>query len=174
MEARNAEGARQLDGPPRHRKRQRSSSTSSYLEPAVFDHLMAGAGDDTRKRRNSHGRQQHSINTKHERHQESPASESDGSSESQATLAQQSCLYERRPRHKTKEDRYELKQEKERKRPKKDKNKSTRRQSRSAKTGASLLHDFRAKNVASERLTVRTVTQLYSRRRTCDRTNLTS
>lgn len=174
MEARNGEGARQLDDPPRHRKRQRSSSTSSYLEPAVLDHVMAGDGDNTRKKRNSHGRQQHAVNTKHEKHQESLISESDGSSESQATLAQQSYHYERRPRHKTKEDRYELKQEMGRKTPKKDKNKSTRRQSRSAKTGASLLHDFRAKNVASERLTVRTVTQLYTRRRTCDRTNLTS
>ena len=100
------------------------------------------------------------MSSKHERHHEPPPSDSGGLSESQETLAQQPRLYERRPRHKTRVDRYELKHEKQRKKPEKEKKRRARRQPRNAKTGATLLHDFSADNVASERLTVGSVKYL--------------
>lgn len=158
METKDPEGARQLSDPAKQRKRHRSSSTSSYLEPAILDNVVDGDDEHTGRDKTSRSRRRHAVSSEHERDQEISSLESSGSSGSEVTLAQQPRSYERRPRHKTKEDRYELKHEKKRKRPEKDKKKSTRRQLRNAKTGATLLHDFTAQNVASERLTVCSVT----------------
>ncbi|MCJ1242917.1 hypothetical protein MMC30_000113 [Trapelia coarctata] len=160
METKDPEGVRLLNDPAKQRKRHRSSSTSSSLEPAALDHVIDGDDENIRKNHNSRNRRHQAVNSHQERHHERPTSASSRSSESEATLAKQPRPYERRPRHKTKEDKYELKHGKERKRPEKEKKKSTRRQSRNSKTGATLLHDFTAENVTSERLTLRPTSKL--------------
>lgn len=66
--------------------------------------------------------------------------------------------YERRPRHKTREDRYELKENKKRNTSKADEKaarpKSKKSKKRKEKSGAALMHGFSAACVDSERLTV--------------------
>ena len=65
-----------------------------------------------------------------------------------------------RSRHRTRKDRYELKEVKEAKKRKKkkkkneDPSKKERKRKRKEKSGAALMHDFRAKNVAHDSLTV--------------------
>lgn len=67
--------------------------------------------------------------------------------------------YERRPRNRTRENRYELKQGEEAKKRKKKKDegapKKERKRRRREKSGAALMHGFTAPNVAHDRLTVR-------------------
>ena len=66
--------------------------------------------------------------------------------------------YERRSRHKTREDRYEVKQGKthkeENKQELKKKNKKQGKRKRKEKSGAALMSSFSAKNIARDRLTV--------------------
>ena len=164
METKDPEGAHQPNDPAKQRKRHRSSSTSSVLEPAVLDYVIDRDDENFQQDYTSRNHGRHAMRSNQERHRERPSSESGKSSESEATLVQGPRSYERRPRHKTKEDKYELKHGNERKRPEKQKS-SSRRQSRNAKTGATLLHNFTAENVASKRLTVCSVTQLHSMRR---------
>lgn len=130
----------------RKRKR-RHSSVSSYLEPATF----AGhteVGDD-----GCH-------------HMKAPVSQGlnaelspDTSVIKSIPQAKPNKAYERKPRHKTRENRYELKQVKEAKTRKKKKHegapKKERKRKRMEKSGASLLHNFTAQNVAHDRLTLR-------------------
>lgn len=141
---------------PRKRRR-RKSSTESYLEPAEIhnrtesDHDGRSLVKTTEFKSNSHLR---------------PKSCSEPNSESSVrtlpTPEKPSVLYERRPRHKTREDRYELKEEDTAKREKKRKasgNNLTKRKlkkpKRKEKSGAALMHDFSAQNVSNDRLTVR-------------------
>ena len=72
--------------------------------------------------------------------------------------------YERRPRHKTKADKYEIKQDgnkSTKKREKKEKktsaSKRDKRPKRKERSGDALVHTFSAPNVAQDRLTVSTV-----------------
>ena len=66
--------------------------------------------------------------------------------------------YERRPRHKTREDRYEVQQPKERKKKvttrTTEKAKPANRRRNRIKSGGVLMHDFNAPNVQNDRLTV--------------------
>ena len=65
--------------------------------------------------------------------------------------------YERRPRRKTREDRYEPKQvrkAKEKSATKKEPGKKDKKWRRKESSGAALLHDFKAPNVSHDRLTV--------------------
>ena len=72
--------------------------------------------------------------------------------------------YERRPRHKTKNDKYELKQDGKRpsKRKKKSEESTTnvpkkgKKRKRKERSGDALMHNFSAPNVAQNRITVRT------------------
>lgn len=156
MDLKQLDSEKRLDltGTMRYRKRKRSSSATSYLEPAVADDpIEAGNdvrdGDATRSLPNAGPGEEIEI-----------SSSSSALSSSSPSPVKPAKTYERRARRKTKEDRYELKQDKkakkERVKGKKTKNKeaSRKRQKSSKKSGATLLHNFTAKNVASERLTV--------------------
>jgi hypothetical protein len=66
--------------------------------------------------------------------------------------------YERRPRRRTREDRYELKEAGKRKKlsnEKEPENKKRKRRKCKGKTSVVILHDFSAENVEADRLTVR-------------------
>lgn len=68
-------------------------------------------------------------------------------------------MYERRSRHKTKEDCYDLKQAKKRNQAKERKNgvgdrRKKKKRKDARKSGAALMQDFNAGNVKAERLTV--------------------
>lgn len=142
----------------RKRKR-RHSSVSSYLEPATF----AGhteVGDD-----GCH-------------HMKAPVSQGlnaelspDTSVIKSIPQAKPNKAYERKPRHKTRENRYELKQVKEAKTRKKKKHegapKKERKRKRMEKSGASLLHNFTAQNVAHDRLTVRLLLPIAVKVQSC-------
>lgn len=85
----------------------------------------------------------------------------DVSSPSDATIAlpeKPLKTYERRPRHKTREDHYELKENKKRAAAKADEKaaprKSKKSRKRKEKSGAALMHGFSAACVDSDRLTV--------------------
>ena len=75
-------------------------------------------------------------------------------------LSPEKLSYERRPRHKTRQDRYELKgnnkdSEKMKQATKKDRGeKKQKKHKRKEKSGTALMHDFAAQNVAHDRLTV--------------------
>lgn len=133
-------------------KRQHSrSSTSSYLESAAASDLTrsehvddAGVSEQKLDRRTT---------TRYDL----------GASPNTVTLAFPDKLhqtYERRPRRKTREDRYELKEAKanfggKRAKAKDRDKKKHRKRRRTEKSGTALMHDFSAKNVSHERLTVR-------------------
>jgi len=147
---------------PRKRKR-RESSTSSYLEPARLDSLITNehayhdSGDEMEaaKERSRHPEIDSAW---------SP-SQSQPSTMAEPPRRKQSESYERRPRHKTREDLYELKANSSTKRKKPAKKarkdgeeKRSKRQKYKEKSGAALMHSFTAQNVAHDRLTVRFLT----------------
>ena len=142
---------------PRKRRRSRSS-TSSYLEPAAVNDLSE----------NDHSRPTHApkIRTATMR----PALDDKGKN-SLIRASQVSEVmspspekplksYERRPRHKTRLDRYEPTEDNRhgkqtKQTSKKDRGeKKQKKHKRKEKSGAALLHDFAAQNVAHDRLTV--------------------
>lgn len=132
-------------------KRRRSPSvTSSYLEPAACF------------RQDKTGTKAHAAtNGKVERHRIKHNSSITSSHSSSATVASPEKpmkSYERRPRHKTREDRYEIKHGKKRDKSKDAEKitlgKSRRKRKRVDKSGAALMHSFLANNVEPERLTV--------------------
>lgn len=143
----------------RLQKRRRSrSSTSSYLEPAVTNDLS----------NNDHAHSSHPTTSRPANtqptlgdgvHYSSPTASKD----SELLLPPPETLlkpYEKRPRHKTRIDRYELKESsKHSKNTKKDakkdrKEKKTKKSQRREKSGAALMHSFAAQNVVHDRLTV--------------------
>ena len=146
------------------RKRRRSpSSTSSLLEPAL---LSDEPQDDCRDGRDGKVGKVFSSRKRDVRHrEETPQSSSEPSQLSRDTLIlpeKPAKIYEKRPRHKTKEDRYEIKQHKvaaKQKKGKKDRKKGEAKKDKKSKvhrkSGAALIHDFAAQNVAQDRLTVR-------------------
>ena len=140
---------------PRKRKR-KASSTISYLEPAVVDELPdAQDGKWTPFER--------------ERTRRLPSGDDDGGLKypseflrrpDQTTLLPEKPAgsYERRPRHKTREDRYELKdgtRDKKKVAKKDSQEKKQKKHKRREKSGAALMHSFTAQNVSHDRLTVR-------------------
>ena len=145
------------EDPVRLRKRKRkASSTISYLEPAVVDELT----DAENGKWKPHDR---------EGTRRLPPSDDDGDlkplseflrrRDQTTTLPDEHAgLYERRPRHKTREDRYELKdgtREKKKVANKDSQGKKQKKHKRREKSGGALMHNFTAQNVAHERLTVR-------------------
>ncbi|MCJ1468972.1 hypothetical protein MMC07_007603 [Pseudocyphellaria aurata] len=141
------------------RKRKRKiSSISSYLEPATFV-VHPEVGDDDGDHTKAPGL--HVLDA------DLDGSASRSFDDSPHSLAIKSIsrekvnkVYERRPRHKTRESRYEVNQVKEaKKRKKKDENmpKKDRKRKRKCKekSGATLMHNFTAQNVAHNRLTLR-------------------
>lgn len=141
----------------RKRKR-RHSSMSSYLEPATFV-IHTDVGDQ--------GCDQNNAPVSQELNAElSPTS-------AIKSIPQEKLNrdYGRRPRHKTREDRYELKQVKEAGKRKREKDegapKKNRKRRRIEKSGASLMHDFTAQNVTHDRLTVRLLPTIDVRLKSC-------
>ena len=145
------------EDPLRHRKRKRKpSSTISSLEPAVVDELPdARAGKWTPIER--------------ERTRRLPPCDDDGELKSlsgfvrrpdQTTIFPENLAasYERRPRRKTREDRYELKdgiRDKKKAAKKDSQEMKQKKRKRREKSGAALMHSFTAQNVSHDRLTVR-------------------
>ena len=143
--------------PTRQRKRRRkASSTTSYLEPAAPEGFTDG----------ENGQQRPDYRLEPSKHTPSEADDSCSSRRSQritpakVSLERPTKSYERRPRHKTREDRYELKEATSGKRKvaREDgerKKKKQKKHKRREKSGAALMHDFTAQNVSHDRLTVR-------------------
>ena len=147
-----------LKAQSRVRKRRRRMSMSSHLEPAAANDLS-----DNRHDRPSQPMTLPTVSIR-------PACERGGMNRSPAMSQSSGVLllspqkplksYERRPRHKTRPDRYELKENERHGKPaklaKKDSrdNKKQKKQKRKEKSGAALMHDYAAQNVAYDRLTV--------------------
>lgn len=135
------------------RKRKRSFSVSSNLEPATFPICRDVENDDRGKIKSfvPSGVIAEKDNTFSEL--------SDGSYESSSLVSDvPRPSYERKGRHKTREYYYELKQAKVTKKPrekKKEHNPKEKKCKRRNKSGSALMHEFAAENVAFDRLTVR-------------------
>ncbi|KAK0515703.1 hypothetical protein JMJ35_001737 [Cladonia borealis] len=144
------------EDPLRTRKRKRkASSTISYLEPALVDELPdAQDGKLTPIER--------------ERTKKLPPGDDDGELKSLSEIVprpdQTTALpekpagsYERRPRRKTREDRYELKdgtRDKKKVAKKDNQEMKQKKHKRREKSGAALMHSFTAQNVSHDRLTL--------------------
>ena len=141
-----------VDAGRRH-KRRRTSSETSYLELAKTrkPHSPKEYGE----------KKHHKCHASTKRHEDDSDmievySDTDKSSASAASsLVRPSRTYMRRSRHKTKDDKYNVHQEKSaRQRKEKRERKRTKHRHRE-KSGTALLQNFSANNVAQERLTVR-------------------
>ena len=140
-------------------KRRRSrSSTSSYLEPAA-----ANTFSDNDHARSSHSTILGNVGTRPALGDEgnnSPPTVSKDSGVLQPPTEKLSVSYSKRPRHKTRKDRYELKEssrprEKTKQDTKKNRTKKKpKKPKRKEKSGAALMHGFAAQNVVHDRLTV--------------------
>ncbi|MCJ1283674.1 hypothetical protein MMC26_003005 [Xylographa opegraphella] len=158
MEAKGLQGDDQLKVAVSRNKRKRASSSSSYLGPAIADAHTAYQHD-----RGGHSPDGDAKVRGDKRGLTILASAISDASMSQvaSSPAKPSKSYERRARHKTKEDRYELKHGVTNvQAPKERKTMKSTRPSRKEKTGAALLHNFAADNVSSDRLTLRPGTSL--------------
>ena len=139
------------------RKRRRSpSSASSFLESAVLLEKPQNESVNCKVSRSHKRRHQYEDLSS-----QSFSGSSQSSSETAMSPEKPTKTYERRSRHKTKEDRYELKQNKvmeKQKKQRKDKKKGEAKKEKKPrlckKSGAALVHDFEAHNVAQDRLTV--------------------
>ncbi|KAI4166686.1 MAG: hypothetical protein LQ343_007839 [Gyalolechia ehrenbergii] len=135
----------------RKRRRRSPSATSSYLEPAAcFRRDSKGPGN------------QRDVEAETDRHlvqHNNVAIPSRSSSATVVSPEKPAKGYEKRSRHRTREDRYVLKQDKKRDKPKEGGKvtglKAKRRRKRTEKSGAALMHNFSANNVEPERLTLK-------------------
>ena len=140
----------------RPRKRKRHASSSNFdLEPAYQDDTLNRKYDNFQTAeppgRKAKGRRLAEVAT------ESLSEISSGSTHAKAPR-QFTEPYTRKPRHRTKEDHYELKDQNGKKKhsTKQDKRaeKKPKSRRRKEKSGAALMHDFSAQNVSHDRLTV--------------------
>lgn len=140
--------------PASGRKRKRNvPSTSSDVEPATF---QTHAGLET------NGCVHRSIDSGSANNAELKETVRDSNNSYPDDLSTQSCgrtgkTYGRKPRRKTREDRYDLKEDKvirKPRTPKKSHYARERAEKRRKKSGSGMMHDFSAKNVAPKRLTV--------------------
>ncbi|KAL9577718.1 MAG: hypothetical protein Q9212_006188 [Teloschistes hypoglaucus] len=134
----------------RRKRRRGLSEASSYLEPVV----RFGDGDDGSENLRGAPTKQGSCGGRQYDTQMSSSS----SSVVIVPPGEPNKNYERRPRHKTKEDCYELKQAKKRNQAKEKKNAvadrpKKKKRKHAQKSGAALMQDFNAENVQPERLT---------------------
>ena len=165
------------------KRKRRLSSISSHLEPATFNSHTEVEGKEPDQAIDlvSRGSSVDLVDT--------PLRSSSASNSStiiSVSPEKQVKSYERRLRRKTREDRYEIKQakevkmqqkEKEKKKKNKEKKrtgagaaKKERKRNRKEKSGAALMHDFTARNVTRDRLTVR----CYDSDNLCQHCQLTS
>ena len=141
----------------RARKRHRSpSSITSYLEPARLPVAPLNDKMDRKaaSRRNRHHRNDDTTSKLSSQHSRS-------SSETFVSPEKPVKTYEKRSRHKTKEDHYELKQNKVALKQRKKQNdrkdddaKKNKKSKLHQKSGATLVPKFAAQSVAPDRLTV--------------------
>ncbi|KAI4255300.1 MAG: hypothetical protein LQ352_002631 [Teloschistes flavicans] len=134
----------------RHKRRRSLSEASSYLEPAV----RIGDGDDGSESLQDAAAKRAPCGGKENDEQISSRS----ASVAIVPTNGPSKMYERRSRHKTKEDCYDLKQAKKRNQAKERKNgvgdrRKKKKRKDARKSGAALMQDFNAGNVKAERLT---------------------
>ena len=142
------------------KRRHRSSSDSSLLEPVAKPEPKSRKGDEPKlhpEKREDHVAQQHK---KHK------VASSDSESSAESNTRQET--YEKRDRHKTREDRYELKKKKKKhksdkpdgeRKPKKKREKKGDKKRASKKAGEDLMNNFSSKSVAQDRLTVRSFSE---------------
>ncbi len=135
----------------RKTKRRRTVSSSSLLEPAEID---PGPRQEDAE---GEGPCKPGAGTKGYSFHDDGINDSEWGSKPSNSPTRKPKSYERRSRHKTREDRYELKQDG--KRPAKKQKKTgaagkDRKRKRREKSGNTLMHDFTASNVAQDRLTV--------------------
>ena len=143
---------RAVEDSTKHRKRKYNSSETSLLDIASARESIHGkkqrspkAGPSTKLLKHSKAKDKISITF----------SSSDSTSSSSDGLDEQA--FKRRPRRKTREEKYELKEAKNarsKQREKKTFHKKLKGQKRKERTGSTLLHNFKARNVAQDRLTV--------------------
>ena len=141
----------------RHRMKKQRISVSSgttYLQPATAA-VNTDPESDNRNRSRQH-RSRGGVYNVEDNDLTISTIPSSSSSVTECVPKKPAKTYERRPRHKTRDDRYGKKQvEKlEKARAKKAEKKDGKRK-RKASSGAALAHEFRAKNVTQDRLTVR-------------------
>lgn len=151
------------DAAHRKTKRGRRVSSSSVLEPAEID---PGLGQEDAE---GEGPWKPRAGTRGYLFHDGGIGGSEGGSKPPDSPTTKSKGYERRSRHKTREDRYHLKQNG--KRPAKKQKKTAtagtdRKRKRKEKSGNTLMHDFTASNVAQDRLTVSklAVSMIFPRR----------
>lgn len=142
--------------PASARKRKRNlPSASSDVEPAIFQ-------THTKHKNNGHVRRSRSSAREDIAElKESVSDSNNGHSELSAhSRGRSENIYKRKPRRKTREDRYDLKQDKSVKHRKKKWHKRKENQGRDRegrrrkKSGSALMHEFVAENVVPKRLTV--------------------
>lgn len=142
---------------PRKRRRSRSS-TSSYLEPAAGIDLSDVGHDSPNGAKRLRPASIRPVSRGRGK-SHSPAA-SKGSEMMLPSPEKLLKSYERRPRHKTRLDRYELKENKRHSKKTKQaaekdlEGKKQKKHKRIEKSGAALMHNFAAQNVAHDRLTV--------------------
>lgn len=156
MEAKHNEIVGQKPDTVRPCKRKRSvTSLSSCPDPAAPSEFSQSRKDKHRKH--------HSLSTEvREHHRDESSSESSKPETSLDTPApspaQVRKSYERRPRHKTRQDKYEIKHGKQKEKQSTERKVTSKNHKRRAKhrdkAGAALLHNFSAENIASDRITV--------------------
>ncbi|KAL8806669.1 MAG: hypothetical protein Q9182_001197 [Xanthomendoza sp. 2 TL-2023] len=144
----------QYDSEPegqRRQQRRKRSSSSLYLEPAVHTKTSEKAAQNLTVV--GSGKRGH---VKQQDHVDIPSRATSITADSPEKPAK---TYEKRSRHKTREDRYDLEREKKPVRPrqgdKKGQSTSRKRRKRVEKSGAALMQDFSAKNVETDRLTLK-------------------
>ena len=151
MEAKNVDKDNTVLDMYQRRKRKRSSSETSYLEPAIFDE-PAELRHHAEKKHYRHSERRH----RHESDDHALFSDAQSlTTSSVSSLLRPAKTYERKARHKTKWDKYDIKKDKTGRPSKEKKARTRKRHKHSERHGAALLHNFTADNVASERLTVR-------------------
>ncbi|KAI4808962.1 hypothetical protein E4T44_11013, partial [Aureobasidium sp. EXF-8845] len=139
-----------VDQPHATRKRRRGSGTSSLLEPFV-----------NRERRDIKDRQPVVSVSSSNSDPSDATSASTSSASSEPSISSSSEKYQRRPRHRTKADKYHLnpksksqsRKKKKKKEAKEKKSKHASRKKRKSKAVTGLVQSFQAKNVPKDRLT---------------------
>lgn len=140
---------------PRMKKRRISvSSGTTYLQPATAAFNVDSESDNRKRSRQRRSRL--GLYKADSDDSTSPNISSSSSSVTECSPKMPAKPYERRLRHKTRDDRYEKKQDKKlaKTRAKKTMRKDGKRK-RKAISGAAVAHAFKAKNVTQDRLTVR-------------------
>ncbi|KFY92077.1 hypothetical protein V498_05164, partial [Pseudogymnoascus sp. VKM F-4517 (FW-2822)] len=154
-----------VPGERTHREKRRDSSDSSLIQPA-YEREELPQRETTIGQVISEDDSRH-ISKKVRKHRQ-PASSTTDDSESESDQPQRKETFEKRSRHKTKEDKYESK--KARKHAVEDDKPAKRKVIKvkrgdaakaSKKAGEDLINGFRSKNVAQDRLTMRPGTGIF-------------